>query len=307
MSLGRRQFLRLAGSVAVAAPWLTSFSRFEARLLDEFTPLRRNVGTFTARGGTIGWLINEDALVVVDTQYPETAQTCWTGLKERSDQSALTLVVNTHHHGDHTGGNPALEPHTERILAHANVPGLQRQSAQQRGNAGDQVYPNETYQEEHSEDLGDETLRLKHYGPAHTGGDSVVHFEEANIVHMGDLVFNRVYPFIDVGGGASVENWIATLEQVHDAYDDETIFIHGHGSAEDGITGPRADLLVMRDFLAALSEYVQEQRQAGASLEEMKDRTQLDGFESHYHENWPLQLSNCIEAVYNDQTGTEDG
>jgi glyoxylase-like metal-dependent hydrolase (beta-lactamase superfamily II) len=255
------------------------------------------VGLFTERGGTIGWFMNDDALLVVDTQYPETAGHCHTGLQERSEQS-LDLVVNTHHHGDHTGGNGVFAEHTDRIVGHANVPELQRQSADE---AERPVVPTTTFEESWSEDLGGETLRLQHYGPAHTGGDTVVAFENANIVHMGDLVFNRAYPFIDVGGGADSQNWITTLETVHAAYDDETIFIHGHGNPEFGITGSRADLLVMRDFLAALNEYVRKQRQQGASLAEMKETEVLGGF-SDFNFDWALSLGNCIEAVYREQT-----
>jgi glyoxylase-like metal-dependent hydrolase (beta-lactamase superfamily II) len=129
-----------------------------------------------------------------------------------------------------------------------------------------------------------------------------VTFEQANVVHMGDLIFNRAYPFIDVQGGADSQNWIATLETLHQTYDDDTRFIHGHGNPEFGVTGSRGDLLVMRDFLSALNEYVTTQRQAGASLEEMKQKEVLDGFES-FQFDWALSLGNCIEAVYREQTG----
>jgi cyclase len=121
-------------------------------------------------------------------------------------------------------------------------------------------------------------------------------------VHVGDLVFNRAYPFIDVGGGADSQNWISSLETIHDALDDDTIVIHGHGNPEFGVTGGREDLLVMRDFLAALNEYVTQQRQAGASLEEMKQTSVLDGFEA-FDFDWALSLGDCIEAVYRERTG----
>ena len=290
----RRSFLRTAGAALCATPFLSAF-RGAAAAQGTFTSLRRGVGTFTERGGTIGWLANADAMLVVDTQYPQTAGHCLVGLHERSGRS-LDLVVNTHHHGDHTGGNGVFAAHTNRIVGHANVPDLQS------GRDGSEpVVPNTTYEETWSEDLGDETLRLNHYGPAHTGGDTVVTFEKANVVHMGDLVFNRAYPFIDVSGGANTANWITTLETVHDAYTDDTIFIHGHGNPAFGITGSRADLLVMRDFLSSLKDYVATQRQAGASLEEMREKTVLDGF-SDFDFDWALSLGRCIEAVYREQT-----
>lgn len=302
--LSRRRFLQLTGTTLSAAPFASSL--LSRRRVLPFQTIRRNVGVFTQRGGTIGWLASDDALVVIDTQYPETAQTCWTGLQERSSRAA-DLVINTHHHGDHTGGNPFFVDHTDRMVAHENVPGLMRQSAQQSDSESEPVVPNETYTEAWEESVGDETIRLRHYGPAHTGGDSVIHFEQANVVHMGDLIFNRVYPFIDVGGGASTEGWIGTMEQVHADFTDDTRFIFGHGNPEYGIIGGRADLLAMRDFLDGLLTYVQNGIDAGESLDALADQQMLSGFEDHYMEDWPLQLSACIRAVHRDLTGETSG
>ena len=286
------------------APFLSAASFVPSAAMN-FEPLRRGVGTFTQRGGTIGWLVRDGALVVVDTQSPSSAEACWTGLQERSSRSTADLVINTHHHGDHTGGNPVFAEHTDRLVAHQNVPVFQRRSAEQRARWREQVFANETYDGSWSADVGDETIRLHYYGPAHTGGDSVVHFEQANVVHMGDLVFNRVYPFIDIPGGASTVGWIDTLEQVHADFTDDTLFIFGHG-ASAGITGSREDLLAMRDFLSGLLEYVQTQTAAGASLEEMSDREALPGLESHNAEGWPIGLDGCIRAVYREQRGTAE-
>ena len=296
--LSRRRFLQLTGTALSAAPLGSSLlARRRAR---PFQTIRRNVGVFTERGGTIGWLASDEALVVIDTQYPETAQTCWAGLQERTSRAA-DLVINTHHHGDHTGGNPFFMDHAERMVAHENVPTLMRQSAQQSDN--ELAVPNETFAEDWEESVGNETIRLRHYGPAHTGGDAVIHFERANVVHMGDLIFNRVHPFIDVGGGASTEGWINTLEQVHADFTDDTRFIFGHGNPEYGIVGGRADLLAMRDFLDGLLTYVQDGLDAGESIEALADRQMLLGFEDHYMDGWPLELSACIRAVHRDLTG----
>lgn len=302
--LSRRRFLRLSGAALAAAPLLPSLPGLPRA--GDFQTLRRGVGVFTERGGTIGWLATDDALVVVDTQFPDSAEACWNGLQERTSRAA-DLVINTHHHGDHTAGNPFFEAHTDRIVAHANVPDLQRQAAESNGNAEAQVYPNETFDTAWSESVGDETVRLQHHGPAHTGGDAVIHFEEANVVHVGDLVFNRVPPFIDIDGGASTRGWIETLERIHADFDDDTRFIFGHGHPEYGITGDRADLLAMRDFLDGLVAYVQDGLDAGTPIEELADRTRLPGFEDHYHEDWPLGLDACIRAVHRDLTGAADG
>ena len=257
------------------------------------------MGTFTQRGGTIGWLVTDDGLVVVDTQFPGSAPDCWSGLRERSD-SPLAMVVNTHHHGDHVGGNGVFAQYTDRIVAHANVPDLMRPSNDD-GATDEKTYPTDTFENTWSESVGDETITLRYRGPAHTGGDAISVFENANVVHVGDLVFNRAYPFIDVAGGADSKNWIAQLDTIHDALDDDTIVIHGHGNPEFGVTGGREDLLVMRNFLEALNEYVIQQRQAGASLQEMKQTKVLEGFEA-FNFDWALSLSACIEAVYRERT-----
>jgi len=294
--LSRRDFLRLSGAVAATTPLLTAASWPAPSPVGTFTELRRGVGTYTERGGTIGWLINDSGLVVVDTQSPETAPNCWDGLQERTGES-LSFVINTHHHADHTGGNGVFEAHTDRIVAHENAPELQRQAYGTNEDGPEQVYANTTFSDEWSETVGDETIRIRHHGPAHTGGDAVIFFERANVVHVGDLIFNRAYPFIDVGGGADTENWVRTPETVHETYDDDTRFIFGHGNPEYGIIGGRDDLLVLRDFLGALREYVIGQRQAGASLQEMKKKEVLEGFEA-FNFDWFLSLGDCVEAVH---------
>ncbi|WP_233992428.1 MBL fold metallo-hydrolase [Salinibacter altiplanensis] len=294
----RRTFLRQCGLALAASPVLSSVPSWLSSA-DGFESLRGGIGTFTQRGGTIGWLATDDGLAVVDTQSPNSAPDCWNGLSDRS-QGPLSLVINTHHHGDHVGGNGVFAQYTDRFVAHANVPDLMRASADE-GAANDQTYPTETFEETWSESLGDETISLHHRGPAHTGGDAIVVFENANIVHVGDLVFNRAYPFIDIDGGADSRGWIESLETIHGTLDDDTILIHGHGNPEFGVTGGREDLLVMRDFLSALNEYVTQQRQAGASLDEMKQTETLKGFEA-FDFDWALSLADCIEAVHQEQT-----
>jgi glyoxylase-like metal-dependent hydrolase (beta-lactamase superfamily II) len=302
--LSRRSFLRLSGAALAATP----FARFAAASPSNgtFETLRRNVGTYTQQGGTIGWLASDDALVVVDTQSPDPARACWSGLQERTSRSTIDAVINTHHHGDHTGGNGVFAPHAERIVAHQNVPVFQRRSAEQRGNADAQTYADETFNTEWSADFGDETVQVTYFGPAHTGGDAVIHFQNANVVHVGDLVFNRVYPFIDIPGGASTVGWIDALEQLHDAYTDDTIFIFGHGAPSHGITGDRSDLLAMRDFLSGLLEFVQQGIADGQPLATLADRTVLPGFEEHNLDGWPISLASCLRAVYREQKGTAE-
>jgi len=284
MQWNRREFI-VASSLGVAS---TSFSRVplfgqqrpQAPVVPEFTALRGNVGIFTARGGTMGWLIAPDAVVVVDSQFPETAQMFLDGLKERTSDR-IDVLINTHHHGDHTAGNQTLQPVVERIVAHTNVPGLQRGQAAERNTEAAQAYPDTTFEDSWSLDVGSEQVSAKHYGPGHTGGDSAIFFERANVVHMGDLMFHRRHPRVDRPGGASIRNWIVLLEQVVEEHSSDTTFIFGHAKPGMPVTGTRADLLAFRDYFTALLEYVQNGIAAGKSVDEITQVEQLPGFPDH--------------------------
>ncbi len=287
MPLSRRRFIARTAVAAAALPFVPLASAAAPRTLQ---PLRRGVGFFTGRGGTIGYLRTPDALVAVDAQFPDTAQTFLDALRDGSGRR-LDLLVSTHHHGDHTGGNTVLSPAADRHVAHVAVPGLQRAAAVRSGAYDAQAYPRETYDGTWRADVGDETLALHYFGPAHTAGDSVVHFERADVVHMGDLVFHRRQPFVDGPGGASVTRWISLLETVHGRFSDDTVFVFGH--AADGLTptGTRADLLTMRDFLTALVAAVRARIGAGDVAPAM-DGLLVPGFDA-----WGPTPMRVIEPV----------
>ncbi len=303
----RRTFLSSAGTVAglglLASSTPLPLSAF-ARTNGLFTPIRRGVGRFEARGGTIGWLINDDAVVAVDSQFPESAAECRDGLMERSDRT-VDLLINSHHHGDHTAGNGVLGADADQIVAHDNVPMLQRMQAERRGTLDDQTFANETFAESWSKDVGDETIRLHHYGPAHTAGDAIIHFEHADVVHMGDLVFHYRHAYIDLGAGADTANWMVTLERAHDLFTDNTVFIFGHANPVNGILGRREDLLVMRDYLGALRDAVEAGIDAGMSREEVAAKG-LEGFDAHMIGGNPDGIAGNIAAVHEEMTSVQE-
>lgn len=285
--MDRRQFLRR--STLLAAGAALPFHKLIGHAQGEFTTLRRNVGYFTEQGGTIGWLASSDAMVVVDSQYPETAKNCLNGLKDRTDHP-LDLLINTHHHGDHTAGNPVFEGVAEKMIAHENVPDLMKQAAEESDD-GEQntAYPTTTYSEDWQMDVGDEIVHARYYGRGHTSGDSVIYFENANVVHMGDLVFNRMNPYTDRPAGASMRNWIEILNTVAEEYPADAIYIFGHAKPEFGVTGEKEDLGVMSDYLSAIIEYVQKGIEQGKSKEEITEKEMLDGFEDFlYADFWTL-------------------
>ncbi|MFH1499067.1 MAG: MBL fold metallo-hydrolase [Verrucomicrobiota bacterium] len=268
-----------------------------------FTPLRRGVGIYTARGGTIGWLATPDALLAVDSQFPDTARDFLQGLPDRDDR-ALDVLINTHHHPDHTAGNPVLGPAALRHVAHTYVPGLQRARAERDLALGKQVYATELFDRTWRADLGAEVVEARHVGPAHTAGDAIVHFQKANVVHLGDLVFNRVYPVIDRPGGADVQSWIKLLRELPARYERDTVYIYGHGQAGHGVTGDRHDLFVFADFLERLRDLVQSEIVIRKPRVQILARTGLSGYSDWELPN-PGRFRDALAAVYDELTGAD--
>lgn len=298
MTISRRDFIIRTGLLSSAAAFLP-FSRLLATDSTNFTTIRRNVGIYTNRGGTIGWMVNKDASVVIDSQYAETAADCLEGMKSKRD-ATIDALINTHHHGDHTGGNLVFRPEVKKILAHENVPKLQLQQLEMRGESSNDGIANATYSNEWREDFGDETVRLKYYGPGHTSGDSVITFEKANVVHMGDLMFNKVYPFIDKSSGASVKNWIEILTKVVSDHDTDTIYIFGHGQPDLGMTGGMTALLHMRSYLQALTDHVSDGIEKGLAREEIVGIATLQGFEDRISFGPRLSLGANLEVTFDE-------
>jgi len=241
-----------------------------------FTPLRRNVGIFNQRGGTIGWLINSDGLLVVDSQFADTAPNLLAGLKERSPRQ-IDVLINSHHHPDHTGGNGVLRGAVKQIVAHTRS--SENQLAQAKRTNTQTALPDVTFPETWSVKLGDETIRARHWGPAHTGGDAAIHFEQANIVHLGDLLNNRGYPNVDAPAGASVHGWIQVLEKMAPAYPADALYVYGHAEAGHPFIGTRPDLLYQRDYFTAVIEMARRARKEGKTRDDLAKVDVLPRFE----------------------------
>src|SRR5690606_15320216 len=198
----------------------------------------RNVGIFTERGGTIGWLMNADGVAIVDSQFADTAPLLLEGVRERTTV-AIDLLINSHHHPDHTGGNGVMRDAVGSIVSHARAAQNLRTTQQNRGQVDERTIPDTTFSETWSVEVGDETIHLRHFGPAHTGGDAAVHFEAANVVHLGDLLNNRGWPNIDAGAGGSVHGWVEVLEPIMAFYPADALYIFGHNEAGAPPTGTR--------------------------------------------------------------------
>jgi len=301
MSTNRREFLT-SSSIVLAASALGRWPLLaeqppQATPAPAFTDLRGNVGMFTGRGGTIGWFVSPDGVAVIDSQFPDTAAICLDGLNQRSSKRPIDILFLTHHHGDHTAGNITFKPVTRKVVAHVKEVEAQK-AATKPGSEATQVYADTTFAEAWTEKLGRETVEARHLGPAHTGGDAVIYFQRANVVHMGDLVFNRMHPFIDRPAGASIAGWITLLEHAARSHSADTIFIFGHAKQGWKVTGGRPELLFMRDYLTALLDHTRAEIKAGKSRDEVvKSAAELQGFPDH----GPL-IPRVLTAAYDEIT-----
>jgi len=291
----RRSFLKLSalgiGTASLARPEAVFGARRAV-----FTPLRRNVGIFTERGGTVGWLINNDGVAVIDSQFADTAPMIVSGIRERT-QRPIDVLINTHQHPDHTGGNAVMRPSVGRIVAHERAIANLRAQAAQRGGDTSGI-PDTPFATSWSVSVGDETIRLRHFGPAHTGGDAAIFFERANVVHLGDLLNNRGWPNIDAPSGGSVHGWVSVLDQVMQEYPADALYIFGHNESGYPPTGTRTDLAYQRDYFLAVIEVAATALREGRSREQAIALTTLPGYE-HFGGQAP-RLALAVGVAYDE-------
>lgn len=274
----RRSFIKQSTALS-ALSILPSASLWETLFQNGYKmeALRNNVGIFTERGGTIGWMISDEGIVVVDSQFPAQAQNLVGEIQKKSDRQ-IDLLINTHHHGDHSAGNIAFKGIVKTVMAHENSLKNQKANAERANNADKQLFPDTTYKKgKIRQKVGGERVALHYFGAAHTDGDSFVHFENANIVHCGDLLFNRRAPFVDKSAGANMTNWQAVLEKGYKTFDKDTQFIFGHSGNGFGITGTREDLKAFQDYLGKVMEFVKKGQAAGKTKEELASATEIPG------------------------------
>ncbi|MBM4172674.1 MAG: MBL fold metallo-hydrolase [Ignavibacteria bacterium] len=298
MKLTRKQFLKSGALITggLILPGFKFYNPFQEQTY-QFTTIRNNIGIFTERGGTIGWYATNDALVVIDSQYPETAKNLVVGLKQKTSRK-IDLLFNTHHHGDHTAGNLYLKDFANKIVAHENCKVFQEKAY--GGNPEKpQAYPTATFSNSWSEDIGKDKVTARYFGAAHTGGDSVIHFENANIAHVGDLVFNQTYPFIDPNGGGAVKLWPEVLEKIAAHFDNDTTFIFGHSISNDLLIGKRQDLLAMKNYLNILVEFVEKEIKAGKTKEEIGAAAEIPGY-ADLKERWQGARKMNLDRTYDE-------
>ncbi len=275
----RRSFLQATGmSLGMVA--LLQNQGLAALLQSSYkmTLLRKDVGIFTEQGGTIGWMVNNDGIVVVDTQFANTAAHVIEELKKKSAKP-FRYLINTHHHGDHTGGNIAFKGLADHVIGHANCLINHRATAAAQKSEDKQLFADTVFNKKWRTKVGSQAINAQYFGAGHTNGDAIIHFEDANIAHMGDLMFNRRFPFIDRAAGANIGSWIKVLDQTLAKFDSDTLFIFGHSLDPEKVTGNKEDIKAMRNYLEKLLLFVGNQKKAGKSKEEILKGTFIPGAE----------------------------
>ena len=279
--------------VALAIAWITpsgfaqrDFSKVEIKVV----PVSGNIHMLEGSGGNIGVSVGEDGILIVDDQFEPLAEKIEAALKGLNP-GKLKFVLNTHHHGDHTGGNAKFGAKDATIIAQSNVRGRLTKDA----NLKKEAYPVITFDQSASVHFNGEEIKLIHYGPGHTDGDSVIYFTKANVVHMGDQFFNGGFPFVDLNSGGSVEGYLKTVAVVLEKIPAGAKIIPGHGKL-----ATVEDLKGFHAMLVETTGLVKKAVADGKSLAEIKAAGLPEKFKDFGAGS--IKTDRWIETIFNSAT-----
>ena len=263
----------LATFIATGALAQTDFSKVTVKV----EKVAGNVYMLTGAGGNIGACVGEDGIVIIDDQFAPLAPKIKEALKGIADKP-IRFILNTHYHGDHTGGNEAFG-RDGTIIAQENVRKRLAAGSSARGNATPPApkgaLPIITFNDRTTVHLNGEDIRAMYLPAGHTDGDSVVEFPNAKVVHMGDDFFNGTFPFIDVENGGSVRGLIKNVDTVLGRIDDSYKVIPGHGTLSD-----RKGLAAFGDMLKGTWAAVEAGVKAGKTADQLKGEKALEKWDS---------------------------
>jgi len=219
-------------------------------------------------GGNIGIVADAVGMLMIDAMFERMAGEIREAIKSLPGGDRVRLLINTHWHSDHTDGNKALGPGAV-IIAHENVRALLAKDQTLMGGQTKALpanaLPSVTFPDKMTVYAAGEAIRLVHFPHAHTDGDIVVFLDRWKVVHMGDMFFNGMFPFIDVTNGGDIASWVRQLDIILGALPPNTKIIPGHGPLA-GV----ADLKAFRDMLSDSADLVRRQMKAGKTLDEIK-------------------------------------
>ncbi len=235
----------------------------------EPTSLSDTLYMLVGEGGNIGVSVGADGTFLIDDQYAPLSEKIIAAVKEMSGDMP-TFLINTHWHGDHTGGNENFGTAGSIIVAHENVRAALESSKTialfnlHKPPSPKAALPVITFQQGMTFHLNGDTVELVHVANAHTDGDTFVHFKKANVIHAGDTFFNGLYPFIDSSSGGSIDGMIAAADVILGLSNGDTKIIPGHGPLAD-----KAALQAYRDMLATVRGTIQTMIDAGKTEAEI--------------------------------------
>jgi glyoxylase-like metal-dependent hydrolase (beta-lactamase superfamily II) len=295
----------IAGALAALTVFLSPVSMAQEKEVEYIpTPLSPTVTMIKGRGGNIAVSSGEDGVFIIDDQLKPLTDQLLASIRKISEQP-IRFVINTHYHGDHVGGNETIGKGGAVIIAHDNL--RERMSTDQFNhffNETTPAWPKDSlpvvsFNDRVTLHLNGEAVLVTHVPRGHTDGDSIVHFPGSNVLHMGDIFFNGLYPYIDLDGGGSIQGMIAAVELGMGMADAETRVIPGHGPMSDlnGLKEYHAFLTKARDNVQALIDQ-------GMGLEQAVAAKPTAEWDEILGKIWitPEQL---VTFIYNSLTGVD--
>lgn len=256
-------------------------------------------------GGNIGVSIGNDGALMVDSQYGPLSEKIKKAIANLTDQP-IKVLVNTHWHGDHVGGNENFGQMGAMIFAHENVKvrmsksQLMRAFSREIPASPEIARPVVTFSENMGIKNNGEYLMLVHVDSAHTDGDALIYFPESDVLHMGDTYFNGRYPFIDLSSGGSIDGIIAAADKALFMIGSETKIIPGHGALSN-----RTELQQYRNVLSSIRNKVDELMKEGKTLEEIKALRPSSDTDDDYGAGF-IGPDRFLEIVFNSLSGNEN-
>ena len=279
------------------------FSKVEMKV----TKVAGEVYMLQGAGGNIGASVGEDGIVIVDDQYAPLADKIQAALKGITDKP-VRFIINTHYHGDHTGGNAYFQKQAP-IIAHDNVR-KRLESGGAAGNGGSihmdvkpspkEALPIITFDHDVTVHLNGEDIRALYFPAGHTDGDSIIFFPKSNVVHMGDDFVTYGFPFIDVDSGGSINGMIEGVEKVIGQVPADVKIIPGHGPVSS-VDDVRAYLTMLK----ATRDVVAKALQEGKSLDQMKQAKLLEPWKKYSGDF--IKDDAFLETLYNSLSGQKNG